>query len=135
MKFFVTFSGHNQEASVIPYTSHTQRTFSGNSHKQCAHFIQFWHRTLASPLWSSQNKPAQYKHLASASSSISLPYPSSTSDSEETTNSLDGEIDGFTKLLRVFTTGFIGLIYPPERDLLLLFSVCCLRRFSQTDLR
>jgi hypothetical protein len=41
-------------------------------------------------------------------------------------NSLDGEIGGFIALIPVFTTGLIGLLLPPERGPLLLFSFCCL---------
>jgi len=59
------------------------------------------------------NKLAQYRYSASASSSLSFPHPPCSSEPEETPNLLFGEIDGFIPLLPVFTTGLIGLLFPP----------------------
>jgi hypothetical protein len=63
--------------------------------------------------------------------SLSFHYPPSSSDPEETPNSLEGEISGFTSLLPAFTMGWAGLSFPPEMGLLLLFSFCYLLRFRK----
>ena len=133
MKFFIKFSGRNTTMSVISDTWHTQRTFP-IVRTVCAQFRQFWHPTPPSPLWSALNKLAQYRHTASASSSLPFPHPSSSSP-EETFNLLDGEISGFTSLLSIFTKGLIGLIVPQERGPVLFFSFCRVLCFSQRDLR
>ena len=52
---------------------------------------------------------AQYKHLASDSSSLPPPQPPSSSDPEDTPNLLD-EIGGSTSILPVFSTGLISLL-------------------------
>jgi hypothetical protein len=80
-------------------------------------------------------KLAQYRHPASASSSLPFPHPSSSFDPEETSNLLDGEISSFTSLLPIFTKGLIGLIVPQEIGPVLLFYFCCILYFSQRDLR
>jgi hypothetical protein len=53
--------------------------------------------------------------------SLSFHHPPSSSDPEETPNSLDGEISGFTSLLPVFTMDLTGLSFPPEMGLLCCF--------------
>jgi hypothetical protein len=135
MEFFVIFSGYNEQVSVISYTCNRQRAFSDSSHKQCvptsdnSGFEPILHRRgLHRTHWHNiniWNQPHPY---------FLSPYPSSSSDSEETHNSFDGEIGGLTSLIPVFTTGLIGLLSPPERDLLLLFSFCGLLCFSKRDL-
>ena len=121
MKFFIKFSDYNEKVPVISYTCHTQRPFSGSSHKECLpHSTQFCHRTNASPSWSSENKPAHYKHSASASAPLSFLRPSSSSDAEETTNSVYGKIGGFSSLFPLFTTDLIDFIFPPARG-----PLCC----------
>jgi hypothetical protein len=122
MKFFTKFSDYNEKVPVTPYTCHTQRPFSGSSHKQCLpHSTQFCNRTNPSPSWSSESKPTHYKHCASASAPLSFPGLSSSSDSEETTNSVYGKIVGFISLFPVFTTDLIDFLFPPARGLLCCF--------------
>ena len=104
--FFITSSGYNKQGSVTSCASHTRRLVSDNLQKQCISTLDVF---ATEPILH-QNKPAQYKHSASSSSSLSLPHPSSSSGPEEVPNSLDGE-NGFTLLLPVFTTGLIGYFF------------------------
>jgi len=76
------------------------------SQSVCVHFRHFWHWPHSSSSWSSTNKPAHHKHMASASPSLSFHHPPSSSDPQQTPNSLDIEISGFISLLPVFTMGF-----------------------------
>jgi hypothetical protein len=114
--------------------SHTNTLVGESAQTVCAHFRHFWHRTHSSPLWFSENNPAQYKHSASASSSLSVPHLS-PSDSGETADSLDDEESGgFLAIFLLFIMGSV-LSFPAKDDSVLLFSFCCLVCLGQRDFR
>lgn len=109
MKFFVTFSGHNKQLPVISYTCHTHGSFSDSSHKQCV-----------SPLDIFGTEPILHRRGLQRTNvnSIIIRYqihPYFCSGPEETPNSLDKVIGGFTSFLPVFTTSFRDLLFRPER--------------------
>ena len=112
----------NKQLSVTDDTCHTNALLRYSAQTVCTHFKHYKRRTQSSPLWSSVNKPAQYKYSTSSSTSLSFPHPSSSSDPEETPNLFDGVIGGFISLLPVFTTGLIG-IFPYRKGVLLLHTV------------
>ena len=50
-------------------------------------------------------------------------------------DSLGGETGGVISVFLLFITGLIGLLFPPERRPIFLFSFSCLLGFLQRDLR
>ena len=103
--------------------------------KHCSR--QLMRQTQCSTSWSSHNIPAQYKHSASTSSSLSIIHSSSSysSDLEEKSKSFDGEIDGFasSRLHHKFHGPVI--ILPHKTCPHFNFSVFCLLCFSQRNLQ
>jgi len=103
--------------------------------KHCSR--QFMWRTQSSPSWPSENKPAQYKHSASASSSFSFPHPPSSysSDLEEKSKTLDGEIGGFPSSCLHHRFHRPMIIFPHKTGPRFNFSFWCLLCFSQRNLQ
>ena len=97
--------------------------------KLAFHIIPFF--TVVVP---TDNKPAHYKHSTSVSSSLSFPHPSSHSGPEETPNSFDGAIGGFTSLV-LSPPLFDRPVVCTAKGLLLLFAFWSLPPFSKMDLR
>ena len=121
--------------SAISYTCHAKRPFSDSLHSVLyAHFRHFWHQTHSSPSRSSEKKTCRVE-IFGISFILSVFHVSSSSYPEETPNSLDDKVDGFTSFIPVFTAVLIGLLLPHQRGPLLLFAFCCLLCFSQRDIQ
>jgi hypothetical protein len=93
--------------SHVLHLLHTKALFRQFVQTLRAHFGHIYHRNHSSPSRSSESKPAQYKYLASASSSLS-PLHLLVTLRKHLTSWRNG---GFTSLLPVFTTDLIDLLF------------------------
>jgi hypothetical protein len=122
----------NKRLSFLERATH-KGLFGQFAQTACGRLRQFWYQTHSSTSWSSEDKPAQYKHLASASSSFLCPIRLLLRTPRNDVPRFTAKLVVSLHLLLSLSRVWYAYIFHWKGVLFSFFSFCCLLCVSQRD--